>query len=832
MIKLKEFPRFFSAIFLALLLIAAPLVPQVAAQQAAKTQATAAAASTQNDAEALAAIETAIDARRKELGIPGLSLVIVKDDRVIYIKGLGLKDIDKKLPVTPDTLFAIGSASKAFTAMAAVMSADEGKLSLEDSPKKFLPYFTLRDQDAAAKITLRDLLSHRSGLNRTDLAMVTNMLNREELIKVAGRAKPTNKLGEKFQYQNVMYAAAGEVVAQAQHSTWDRVMETKIFKPLGMKGSNTTAAAMQKARDYSLGYDYNSSTKVTRQLPQREIPAAAPAGAINSSARDMAQWLRFMLAGGTIDGKRLVSEKGFNETISKQMNIAGSVSYGLGWFLREWNGHKVVEHGGNIDGFNSQVALMPDQKLGFVLLTNVTGSPLGAFAMNTVWKNLVGEPKKEQKTEQKTTETVAGPENDLKAEVGTYNLAEANVNFDVALKDGKLVLSVPGQPPYPLESLGGRRYKLGDPAPAGFFVTFRPVKDKESETEMFLEQPQGDIVARKVPAAAAAATTTDTGLLRQVIGSYQSESSNNVIEIGERDGKVSLVVPGQPPYALVESEKDKLRSPGLPEAYWIEVKRDEKGEVSSIVLNQPEGRFTLRRLKAEGSNKLISADDLIAKMIEAYGGEANLRKHKSSVSRIEIDMESQGLTGYGVMKAKAPNQVASEMTITALDKKIGAVVSYFDGNAGGEMMTFGPEEIYSGKRLEDIKVGADFYDVLDWKKNYAAITVKRIAKVGDEEAYVVEKRSEKGTPVTDYISVKTFLLLKRESVIHSDTTGVDIPTSETFSDYRNVDGVMVPFKSVSSNIANGDIVVLVKELKFDVDIPDTAFSKPAKPAVN
>jgi len=244
MIKLKEFPRFFSAIFLALLLIAAPLVPQVAAQQAAKTQATAAAASTQNYTEALAAVETAIDARRKELGIPGLSLVIVKDDRVIYIKGLGLKDIDKKLPVTPETLFAIGSASKAFTAMAAVMSADEGLLSLEDSPKKFLPYFTLRDPEAAAKITLRDLLSHRSGLNRTDLAMVTNKLNREELIKVAGRAKPTNKLGEKFQYQNVMYAAAGEVVAKAQHSTWDRVMETKIFKPLGMKESNTTAAAI------------------------------------------------------------------------------------------------------------------------------------------------------------------------------------------------------------------------------------------------------------------------------------------------------------------------------------------------------------------------------------------------------------------------------------------------------------------------------------------------------------------------------------------------------------------------------------------------------------
>src|SRR6185437_12405160 len=129
------------------------------------------------------------------------------------------------------------------------------------------------------------------------------------------------------------------------------------------------------------------------RLPQREITAAAPAGAINSNARDMAQWLRFMLAGGTINGKRLVSEKGFNEAITKQITVAGTVSYGLGWFLRDWNKHNVIEHGGNIDGFNSQVALMPDQKLGFVLLTNVTASSLGPFAMNTVWKNIVGEVK-------------------------------------------------------------------------------------------------------------------------------------------------------------------------------------------------------------------------------------------------------------------------------------------------------------------------------------------------------------------------------------------------------------------------------------------------------
>src|ERR1043166_8111244 len=202
--------------------------PLVAQQQTAATTAT-------DYSAPLAAIEKTIDEKRKELGIPGVSLAIVKDDKIIYLKGLGVKDFEHNTPVTPDTRFAIGSATKAFTAMLAVMSADEGKLSLDDSPKKFLPYFTLRDEEAAAKITLRDLLSHRSGLNRTDLAMVSGVLNREELIKVAGIAKPTAKLGEKFQYQNIMYAAAGEAVAKAQNSTWDKLIATRIFKPLGMK---------------------------------------------------------------------------------------------------------------------------------------------------------------------------------------------------------------------------------------------------------------------------------------------------------------------------------------------------------------------------------------------------------------------------------------------------------------------------------------------------------------------------------------------------------------------------------------------------------------------
>src|ERR1044072_5466430 len=135
------------------------------------------------------------------------------------MKGLGHKDFEQKVPVTPDTLFAIGSSSKAFTAMLVAMAADEGKLSLDDSPKKFLPYFKLQDPEADAKITLRDLLSHSSGLNRTDLAWVSGTLNREEVIRVAAQAQPTAKLRETMQYQNVMYAAADTVDYVEAHGT-------------------------------------------------------------------------------------------------------------------------------------------------------------------------------------------------------------------------------------------------------------------------------------------------------------------------------------------------------------------------------------------------------------------------------------------------------------------------------------------------------------------------------------------------------------------------------------------------------------------------------------
>jgi CubicO group peptidase (beta-lactamase class C family) len=809
------------ALSAALLFSSAPaLAPRASAQEAAKAPA-AAAAPADLDAR-LAAIEKVVEERRVANGIPGLSLVIVKDDRVIYLKGLGHKDFERKVAVTPDTLFAIGSSSKAFTALLVAMAADEGKLSLDDAPKKFLPYFKLQDPEADAKITLRDLLSHSSGLNRTDLAWVTGTLNREEVIRVAAQAKPTAKLREKFQYQNVMYAAAGEIVGRAENSSWEKLISERIFKPLGMKDSDTSVPEMEKARDYSYGYVYEEGTKETRRVPMRDFPAVAPAGAINSSARDMAQWLRLMLGGGAFEGRRLVSEKSFAELLKPQMKIAGSVSYGLGWFLREWKGHKVAEHGGNIDGFNAQVALMPDQRLGFVMLTNVSASPLPASAMNVIWSNLVGDPN--APAPPPAVVAAADPAAKIENEVGDYLLEVANMKFTVAVREGKLNVSVPGQPTYALEPAGGRRYKLG--GLEGFYMTFRPVKDNPQETEIYLEQPQGNYTLKRVKGADAATASASgaaaeyAGPLKEVVGSYEPEKQGVPdVEVAVRDGKVVLVVPGQPAYPLVERSKDVLGSTALPETYSIVVRRDEAGRVAGLTLRQPGNESVFNR--AAEFKSPLTVDELMAKVVEAAGGEAALRKHKTLRVVADVDLLHQGIGGEAVIYARAPNAYGQEVTLKALGKKIGFFREYFDGTAAADEGSFMPYNPKTGKELDEVRISSDFYAPLNWKTLFKTAEIKKLSKVEGEDAYVVLLTPEKGSPVTQYISAKTFLPLRTDSIATSDT--ISMPVTETYSDYRSVDGVMIAFRRVSNSQAMGDTVLKVREARFDVPVPEEAF---------
>jgi CubicO group peptidase (beta-lactamase class C family) len=776
-------------------------------------------------------IEKKLEETRAALHIPGCSLAIVKDDRVILSKGFGQRDIEKNLPATPQTLFAIGSCTKAFTTMLAAMAADDGKLSLDDSPKKHLPYFKLNDPDLDAQVVLRDMFCHRTGMGPTDLLWYTGVLNRQEVIRAAGDARPTAKLRQKWQYQNVMYSVGGECAAKSLGMSWEDAIAGRIFKPLRMSGSDTSVREMQRATDFSRGYEIDLDTHQPQLLPTRDLTNIAPAGAINSSADDMARWLRFLLSGGVIDGKRLVSQRRFDELITRQVPLGPSSGYAFGWLISDWHGHVIVSHAGGIDGFNAYVALMPDRRLGYVLLTNVSSSPLDATVGELIWSAL-GDPKaaaSSQPSTNATTEPAANP----KREVGRYSFEEVGMTIEIAWKDdvGHLVAKVPGQPQYTLINVGGRRYKFENPA--GFFMTFRASAGDPKQSEMFLEQPHGNYTLPK-ESAVAPATQEYAGPHKELIGSYAKGKFR--ITIKPQDGKLVAIVPGQPTYTLTETDqKDRFTLPPAPPPFAIEAKRDKKSDaVTGLMIRQPktQGDFEVSRLPDPPG---VSTDELIQKVIDAAGGEANLRKHTKLSSVATLVMPTQAVTGtLTVRAAGSPDRFARHMEFAALGRTLGSSDEIFDGARGATAGTFFPTRPMSAAELRQARVLGSFYGPLDWKRLFQRIAVTGTADVAGEPCLTIELAGGEGDspPITAYVSTRSYRLLQRDYT-KSSGVGQSEFVVEQYADYRNVDGVLISFEiteRTTSPGAGGETVttIRVSEAKFDGDdVKDTVFRVPA-----
>jgi hypothetical protein len=272
---------------------------------------------------------------------------------------------------------------------------------------------------------------------------------------------------------------------------------------------------------------------------------------------------------------------------------------------------------------------------------------------------------------------------------------------------------------------------------------------------------------------------------------------------------------------------------GAPDGFGVKF-TPAQGDATELALQQPNGTFTLPRVNADGSvakseanekktTPAVTVDEVMAKTIEALGGEANWRKITSREMKYEIDFVEQGVKGYGTNYLKAPNLSANDSTFTALGKPIATAFEYFDGREAGQIVSFSPAEIYTGQRLEDIKIENDFYGLLNWKNGLKSAAVTATEKIGEEEAFVVVFRPEKASEFTYFISTKTFLPLKRTGVIVSSTSSQKLPVTQTFSDYRAIDGVMIPYKTVSTNPAMGSVVTYVKEVKNNVPVDDAKF---------
>ena len=323
------------------------------------------------DPATTAEIRRIVEEQMRSQHIPGAVLAIVRDDRVIYMQPVGVRDIEHNLPVTPDTLFPIGSCTKAFTSMEIARSADRGLLSLDDHPRKFLPYLKLVDPEVDAQITIRDMLSHRTGLKAyADLAAEPGVLTREEYIRAATSAKPAVPFRTKFQYSNAMYAAAGEIAGRVNRSTWEEIIANDLFKPLGMASSVSIITEILKSPDHATGYVFEKSY---RAVPApKSLTALAPGGAIASSARDMTQWLRMLTNGGG----DFISPARFRDLTTPLIAVNPTTSYALGWAVYDWNGLRVIEHNGGSDGISALVSFIPEKHLGFVVLANTSSNSM------------------------------------------------------------------------------------------------------------------------------------------------------------------------------------------------------------------------------------------------------------------------------------------------------------------------------------------------------------------------------------------------------------------------------------------------------------------------
>jgi CubicO group peptidase (beta-lactamase class C family) len=331
-------------------------------------------------------LDAYIDAAIKTWKVPGLGLAVIRNDSVIYAKGYGVKDVGRPDRVDERTVFAIGSSSKAFTAAAVAMLVDEKKVSLDANPGLYLPGFQLYDPYATREITVRDLLSHRSGLARGELAWYGSGFDRDEIVRRVRYLVPSWSFRGRFGYQNIMYIAAGQVVAKVSGRTWDDFVRERIFTPLGMTSSTTSVRGVTSQPNVATPHATVNDT--VRAIAWRDIDNAGPAGSINSNPVDMAQWVRLQLGRGSYGGKQLISGRLADE-MHQAHTVIGTDSasrannpnthlqaYGLGWFLQDYRGRLAVHHGGNVDGFSALVAMLPEERFGVVLLTNQNGTGL------------------------------------------------------------------------------------------------------------------------------------------------------------------------------------------------------------------------------------------------------------------------------------------------------------------------------------------------------------------------------------------------------------------------------------------------------------------------
>jgi len=577
----------------------------------------------QND-ERLEGLDKVLEKALKSFNQTGFAISVVENDKVIYSKGFGYRDYEKKLKVDSNTLFAIGSCTKAFTSSVIGLLNNKGKLNFDDSPIDYVDELRFNNPQLNEIITIRDLMTHKTGIPRHDLSWYFfPTFSKDSLVSRIQYHEPVTTVRNKFYYNNFMFMLQGVVAERITNKSWEENVRESIFKPLGMERSNISIAEMEQAENAAIGYleDYEKTDYY-------KIAGMSPAGSINSSVNDMSKWLITWLNDGKYNDKEILPQAYIEEAISSQNVMVPNLpsvenpglhlaNYGFGWMITSYKGHYRVQHGGNIDGFSASTSFMPSDNIGIVVLANQDRSIIPSIVQNIIYDRMleldetdwikkgldqIKEAKKNQKEVEKNRisnrKEGTNPSHPIEDYVGNYiNLGYGTV--EITTKNDSLFLTSPYRKlwlsHYHYDTF--LPYELNDgkvdmeASYDNFLITFYnnnqgEISRIESQFEQSIENPI--VFDKKLKEL-----EVEKGNLEKYVGNYKF-NSNSGCKTYLKDDILYVFVPGQPEYELYPIEEHVFAFKIL-DGYKVEFKVNNKGKVTEISFIQPNGTFNAKR---------------------------------------------------------------------------------------------------------------------------------------------------------------------------------------------------------------------------------------------
>ncbi len=570
-----------------------------------------------------AGLDTTFARVLKDWKAAGFAVAVIEKDKVVWSKGYGYRDVENKLPVTPNTQFAIGSCTKAFTSTVIGMLNKDGKLDYDQPVRTYLPDLRFFNDEMNDKITLRDMMCHRTGLPRHDFSWyLFTTDSRDSILKRIQYMEPSAGLRERWQYNNFMFFLQGMVAEKLTDKSWEENVAERIFIPLGMTNSNFSVKDLANNPEGAVGYQAFKDS-VIKKMDYYNINAMGPAGSINSSVTDMAKWVTAWINNGKVDGKELIPSAYRSEAISGQMIISGGLpdselpdiqfsNYGFGWMMCSYRGHYRVEHGGNIDGFSASTCFFPSDSIGIIVLTNQNGSAVPGIVRNYIADRLLKEKyfdwnsngrKQVAKTKKATEDalksvtsarkTNAPMTHTLKDYEGIYT-NQGYGSFTVAVKNDSAFMIAKDKTMWMNHYhydvfdawLLEKNEKVDTVNQQATKIQFNLNLSGDIESASILMEPT---IKPIIFARTAKVLDMKKDDLTKYVGEYTMAGMTAKFYLkGEKT--LYLFVPGQPEYELSPIEKDKFALKII-SGYYVKFGINDKGEVTDVIFQQPNGNF-------------------------------------------------------------------------------------------------------------------------------------------------------------------------------------------------------------------------------------------------